>query len=233
MCVDLIQKLKECTTMGQADPIMSQLRLTSAQKKLVETSIILNNSPDSQQRNHAFSFMEVVIKELELGSHQSSHQISPYPNPAHQSNNGENSMMHMQDTENSWNGVNTDKAMQFMIKYTKQFLNHYHQNHMAPLSNKMKNKINETNKQINKNFSKMKFAKQRIQELRHEIKEVKTNTRKEILELSSIQGIKEAIPVSWNEPSRKFDLDKTRNAITLMDRELSGGGNLEYANAKV
>jgi hypothetical protein len=61
----LIKKLQECSTIGQADPILTRLGAGPAVKKLVETAIILANSQDPQQRSHAYSFMESAIKELE------------------------------------------------------------------------------------------------------------------------------------------------------------------------
>lgn len=61
----LIKKLQECSTIAQADPILHKLHAGPAVRKLVETAIILNNSPDPQQRSHAFSFMESAIKEME------------------------------------------------------------------------------------------------------------------------------------------------------------------------
>ncbi len=51
--------------MGQADPILTRLGAGPAVKKLVETELVLSNSQDPQQRNHAYSFMESAIKELE------------------------------------------------------------------------------------------------------------------------------------------------------------------------
>ena len=64
----LLRKLQECSTIGQADPILTKLGAGPAVKKLVETAIILNNSQDPQQRNHAYSFMESAIRELEGGT---------------------------------------------------------------------------------------------------------------------------------------------------------------------
>ncbi len=61
----LIKRLQECSTIGQADPILTRLGAGPAVKKLVETALILSNSQDPQQRNHAYSFMESAIKELE------------------------------------------------------------------------------------------------------------------------------------------------------------------------
>lgn len=61
----LIKRLQECSTIGQADPILTKLGAGPAVKKLVETALILSNSPDPQQRNHAYAFMESAIKELE------------------------------------------------------------------------------------------------------------------------------------------------------------------------
>ncbi len=51
--------------MGQADPILTRLGAGPAVKKLVETALVLSNSPDPQQRNHAYAFMESAIRELE------------------------------------------------------------------------------------------------------------------------------------------------------------------------
>jgi len=53
--------------MGQADPILTKLGAGPAVKKLVETALALSSSQDPQQRNHAYSFMESAIKELESG----------------------------------------------------------------------------------------------------------------------------------------------------------------------
>ena len=61
----LIKRLQECSTIGQADPILTRLGAGPAVKKLVETALILSNSQDPQQRNHAYAFMESAIKELE------------------------------------------------------------------------------------------------------------------------------------------------------------------------
>ena len=63
--MNLIKKLQECSTLGQADPILTRLGAGPAVKKLVETALILSHSSDPQQRSHAFSFMESAIKELE------------------------------------------------------------------------------------------------------------------------------------------------------------------------
>ncbi len=51
--------------MGQADPILTKLGAGPAVKKLVETALALSSSQDPQQRNHAYSFMESAIRELE------------------------------------------------------------------------------------------------------------------------------------------------------------------------
>ena len=51
--------------MGQADPILTKLGAGPAVKKLVETALALSSSQDPTQRNHAYSFMESAIKELE------------------------------------------------------------------------------------------------------------------------------------------------------------------------
>jgi len=56
--------------MGQADPILTRLGAGPAVKKLVETALALSSSQDPQQRNHAYSFMESAIKELEDGQNR-------------------------------------------------------------------------------------------------------------------------------------------------------------------
>ena len=65
----LIKKLQECSTLGQADPILTRLGAGPAVKKLVETAMILGNSQDPQQRSHAYAFMETAIKELQEQDH--------------------------------------------------------------------------------------------------------------------------------------------------------------------
>ncbi len=73
--MSLIKKLQECSTIGQADPILTRLGAGPAVKKLVETALILSNSQDPQQRNHAYSFMESAIKELEDGEHDAGAKV--------------------------------------------------------------------------------------------------------------------------------------------------------------
>jgi len=73
----LIKKLQECSTIGQADPILTRLNAGPAVKKLVETAIILSNSQDPQQRSHAYSFMESAIKELEDEDDHKEREESP------------------------------------------------------------------------------------------------------------------------------------------------------------
>jgi len=74
---NLIKKLQECSTLGQADPILTKLNAGPSVKKLVETALILNNSQDPAQRSHAFSFMEVAIKELEDDNDDKINEESP------------------------------------------------------------------------------------------------------------------------------------------------------------
>ena len=61
--------------MDQADPILNKLGAGPAVKKLVETALILSNSKDPQQRNHAYSFMESAIKELEDDEHDAGAKV--------------------------------------------------------------------------------------------------------------------------------------------------------------
>ena len=56
--------------MGQADPILTRLGASSSVKKCVETALALSSSTDPQQRNHAYSFMESAIRELEDGQNR-------------------------------------------------------------------------------------------------------------------------------------------------------------------
>ncbi len=51
--------------MEEANPILAKLKARPSARKLVETAIILSNSPDKQQKEHAFSFMSTAIQELE------------------------------------------------------------------------------------------------------------------------------------------------------------------------
>ena len=51
--------------MEEANPILAKLKARPSAKKLVETAIILSNSPDKQQQEHAYGFMSTAIQELE------------------------------------------------------------------------------------------------------------------------------------------------------------------------
>ena len=59
-----INELRHCNGMKEADPILIQLQAGPGVRKLVETSIILSNSDDPQQSNHAVSFMDAAIREI-------------------------------------------------------------------------------------------------------------------------------------------------------------------------
>lgn len=61
-----IHKLRECTSIAEADSILSRARAGPAVKKLVETGILLRNHPDKQQREYGLSFINSAIQELEL-----------------------------------------------------------------------------------------------------------------------------------------------------------------------
>ncbi len=61
-----ISKLRECTSIAEADGILSSVRAGPAIKKLVETGILLRNHPDKQQREYGLSFINSAIQELEL-----------------------------------------------------------------------------------------------------------------------------------------------------------------------
>ena len=83
---NLIKKLQECSTLGQADPILTNLNARPSARKIIETAIILNNSQDPAQRSHAFDFMKTGIKELEDDIHKLDESIlnvsvRRYPRP--------------------------------------------------------------------------------------------------------------------------------------------------------
>jgi len=63
--LNLIKKLQECKSVEEANPILAKLKARPSAKKLVETAIILSNSDDPQQKDHAFQFMATAIKEME------------------------------------------------------------------------------------------------------------------------------------------------------------------------
>ena len=68
--------------MGQADPILTRLGAGPAVKKLVETALALSSSQDPQQRNHAYSFMESAIKELEGENRGADAGLGPHSDDA-------------------------------------------------------------------------------------------------------------------------------------------------------
>lgn len=117
--MNLIRHLRECTSVREAAPILSKLKAGPGIRKLVETSMLLSNSNDPQQRDHAYGFMDKAIQEIldnnnngarEDGSEQSSDNVEPYSNVSKTSKNGENSMVSMQGITNQWDN-NQSSAM--------------------------------------------------------------------------------------------------------------------------
>jgi len=98
----LIKKLQECATMGQADPILTKLGAGPAVKKLVETALVLSNSQDVQQRNHAYSFMESAIKELEDGEDNEDSKL--YRKMHEQDDDDDEHKLHEEELDNHNNG---------------------------------------------------------------------------------------------------------------------------------
>ena len=133
-----ISKLRECTSIAEADKILSSIRAGPAIRKLVETGILLRNHPDKQQREYGLSFLNSAIQEAEdkmdkdeeptphhdygvkpkddhyvkeellaggdkdgnEGSEQSSDNTEPYPQVGEESEDGEEPMQKMRDTDN-------------------------------------------------------------------------------------------------------------------------------------
>ena len=82
--MSIISKLRECTSIAEADGILSQARAGPAVRKLVETGILLRNHPDKQQREYGLSFINSAIQEVdgvgtltksEVPTNQDSHGI--------------------------------------------------------------------------------------------------------------------------------------------------------------
>jgi len=63
--MSIIHKLRECTSIAEADGILNQVRAGPAVKKLVETGILLRNHPDKQQREYGLSFINSAIQEVD------------------------------------------------------------------------------------------------------------------------------------------------------------------------
>ena len=60
-----IHKLRECTSIAEADVILSKARAGPAVRKLVETGILLKNNPDRAQREYGTSFINSAIQEMD------------------------------------------------------------------------------------------------------------------------------------------------------------------------
>lgn len=130
----LIKKLQECQNFSEAQPILDKLKAGPSARKLVETAIVLSKSPDPQQKEHAFSFMNTALKEIEdhmkeehdkdkelpvkeevlsnhntgareEGSEQSTDNTPPYPQQGMDSPNGEKPMQDMSGTENQFSEI--------------------------------------------------------------------------------------------------------------------------------
>ena len=60
-----IQKLRECTSIAEADSILRSVHAGPAIRKLVETGVMLKNHPDAQQRQYGQGFINSAIQELD------------------------------------------------------------------------------------------------------------------------------------------------------------------------
>jgi len=60
-----IKKLRECTSIAEADQILTSVKAGPGIRKLVETGVMLKNHPDSQQRQYGQSFINSAIQELD------------------------------------------------------------------------------------------------------------------------------------------------------------------------
>ena len=60
-----IQKLRECTSIAEADSILNSVRAGPGIRKLVETGVMLKNHPDAQQRQYGQGFINSAIQELD------------------------------------------------------------------------------------------------------------------------------------------------------------------------
>ena len=60
-----IQKLRECTSIAEADLILTSVRAGPGIRKLVETGVMLKNHPDAQQRQYGQGFINSAIQELD------------------------------------------------------------------------------------------------------------------------------------------------------------------------
>lgn len=63
--MDNIQRLRECNTFAQAEPILTSLKAGPSARKLVETAILLKVSPDVRQRQYGEEMFATAVKELE------------------------------------------------------------------------------------------------------------------------------------------------------------------------
>jgi len=60
-----ISKLRECTSIAEADSILSSVKAGPGIRKLVETGVMLKNHPDAQQRQYGQGFINSAIQELD------------------------------------------------------------------------------------------------------------------------------------------------------------------------
>lgn len=110
----LIKKLQECTSIEEAQPILAKLHARPSAKKLVETAILLSNSEDPQQKDHAFSFMETAIKEMEddaNGKHAEEDQLNN-TKIGEMDDDDEEKTIHEEELKNNNNGSREEGSEQ-------------------------------------------------------------------------------------------------------------------------
>ena len=231
---DLIKKLQECTTLGQADPILAELEAGPAVRKLVETAIILATSPDEQQRNHAFAFMRTAITELK-GRNKGSNQQSPSYQPR-KATNVQGGMQGATNTQNQMTG-DLSQSIREQIKNT---LIEYHKSNVQPMVDGFKHEMDAktvTQEEIDDDIKILKKENENLKE-NQQVKKTPLDVVG-ITELMRHERIKETTGIPddnglfSNVDTRPYieilpykdlhPLETARSEIEMMDRMLKDG----------
>lgn len=79
--MDLFKKLQECSCIGDAQPVLKQMRAGPAVRELVESGIMLKESPDKNTQHFGNRLLMSAVRELEHDEEKNEKEGNGFVNP--------------------------------------------------------------------------------------------------------------------------------------------------------
>ena len=169
-----LRRLVTCKDPRIANPILETLGASDSVKLNYKTALMLKNSGQESQSG---VYMETAIRELEddalknhnnghwnIGSHGSSHNELPLPNPATYSQDGGTSVLNMANTMDQWNVSLQIMTVKAVKEYSSQIIEPMNVYHQETIHNHVV-EIKKGRKTIKQNAVKIKELEKSLENL--------------------------------------------------------------------